>query len=137
MIAKDSREWYRALNQRCDHLEDGRLTVGNIMMYLISREQDEVWLLEVQDLTQKLYSQWVGYACRQKSTVLINCIFARADTSDHVCVGDPGNLECAVFFTVSLGVGDCGLGLPCRKESLATGTSDPASNSRGSRKTIH
>lgn len=42
MIAKDGCEWYCTLDNRSDHLEEGRLAVGNAVVQLIPGENHKV-----------------------------------------------------------------------------------------------
>lgn len=77
------------------HLEEGGVAVGYIVMQLVAFGDHEVWILDAENRTKKVNCQRIGLARRQRLPVGINrvfVVFAHAESSHHVRVGDLKNL---------------------------------------------
>ena len=43
------------LDNRGNHLKEGGLAIGDVMVQLISSENHKVWFLDIQDLSNEFY----------------------------------------------------------------------------------
>ncbi len=96
-VAKDGSEWDGTLDDRRNHLEEGILAVGDVVVQLISSENHKVWFLDIQDPFNEVNRKCVSLALWQIFPIGTNSIFTYPDTSDHVRVRDLDNLEFAIL----------------------------------------
>lgn len=97
MVAKHGGIRDSMLDHGRNDLEKGGLAVLDVVVQLITREDDEIGFLDVQNCVDELDGERVGLAGRHRLPVGINSVAAHANAGHHMCVGNLDDLERAIL----------------------------------------